>query len=157
MTVCVSVKFVGCNISIYMLLFPHRLQLSCTRKLTGNNYSLCSSFLARLFRFLWHTRVKASSRGAKHRAGNFHRRNASYMRRTNMCAYRSISASAPRGNTTLDPHQYQTWRLCRMIGGVTMEINSPNCHEIHWIREMLRQGMVVARHATATYTEVVVQ
>ena len=27
----------------------------------------------------------------------------------------------------------------------------------HWIREMLRQGMVVARQATATYIEVVVQ
>ena len=35
-----------------------------------------------------------------------------------------------------------------------MEINSPNGQEI---REMLRQGMVVGRHATATYIEVVVQ
>ena len=43
------------------------------------------------------------------------------------------------------------------IGGVTMEINSPNGQEIHWIREMLRQGMVVGRHSTATYIEVVVQ
>ncbi len=44
-----------------------------------------------------------------------------------------------------------------MIGGVTMEIDSPNWQEMHWIREMLRQGMVVARQATATYIEVVVQ
>ena len=40
-----------------------------------------------------------------------------------------------------------------MIGGVTMEINSPNGQEIHWIREMLREGMVVGRQATATYIE----
>ena len=40
-----------------------------------------------------------------------------------------------------------------MIGGVTMEINLPNGQEIHWIREMLQQGMVVGRHATATYIE----
>ena len=38
-----------------------------------------------------------------------------------------------------------------------MEINSPNWQEMHWIREILRQGMVVARQATATYIEVVVQ
>ena len=44
-----------------------------------------------------------------------------------------------------------------MIGGVTVEINSPNGQEIHWIREMFRQGMVVGRHATATYIEVAVQ
>ena len=37
-----------------------------------------------------------------------------------------------------------------MTGGVTMELNSPNWQEIHWIREMLQQGMVVARQATAT-------
>ena len=109
-TVCVSVKFVGLNISIATLLSPHHLQLSCMRKLTGNNYLLCSSFLPRNFGFLklfrsyrththTHTRVKAFSRSAKHRAGNFHR----WMRRTNTCAYRSISASAPRGKTTLQP------------------------------------------------------
>ena len=45
----------------------------------------------------------ALMRGAKHRAGNFHRRNASHMHRTNTCAYRSISASASRGKTTLEP------------------------------------------------------
>ena len=44
-----------------------------------------------------------------------------------------------------------------MIGGVTMEKDSPNWQEMHWIREMLRQGMVVGRQATATYIEVVVQ
>ena len=38
-----------------------------------------------------------------------------------------------------------------------MEINSPHGQEIHWIREMLRQGMVAGRLATATYIEVVVQ
>ena len=63
------------------------------------------------------------------------------------------SAGRPHWN----PHQYQTWWLCRMIGGVTIEINSPNGQEIHWIREMLRQDMVVGQHATATYIEVVVQ
>ena len=47
--------------------------------------------------------------------------------------------------------------LCQMIGGVTMEIKSPNWQEMHWIREMLRQGMVFARQTTATYIEVVVQ
>ena len=44
-----------------------------------------------------------------------------------------------------------------MIGGVTMEINLQNWQEMHWIREMLRQGMVVARQAIATYIEVVVK
>ena len=43
------------------------------------------------------------------------------------------------------------------MGGVTIEINSPNVQEIHWIREMLRQCMVVGRHATDTNIEVVVQ
>ena len=38
-----------------------------------------------------------------------------------------------------------------MIGGVTMEIKSPNGQEIHWIREMLRQGMVVGRPATGQF------
>ena len=42
-----------------------------------------------------------------------------------------------------------------LIGGVTMEINSPNWQEIHWISRILRQGMVVARQAAAT--EYVVQ
>ena len=44
-----------------------------------------------------------------------------------------------------------------MIGGVTMEINSPKGLEIDWIREILRLGMIVARQATATYIEIVVQ
>ena len=33
-----------------------------------------------------------------------------------------------------------------------MIINSPNLPEIHWIRGILQQGMVVARQATATYS-----
>ena len=50
---------------------------------------------------LSYTCVKAFPRGgkrysAKHRAGNFHRWNASRMRRTNTCASRPISASALR-------------------------------------------------------------
>ena len=36
-----------------------------------------------------------------------------------------------------------------------MEINSPNCQYMHWIREMLQQGMVVARQTTDTYIVVV--
>ena len=47
---CVSVKFGGRNISIATLLFPRRLQLSCTRRLTGNIYPR-SLFLQRHFRF----------------------------------------------------------------------------------------------------------
>ena len=39
-----------------------------------------------------------------------------------------------------------------MIDGVTMEIKSPNWQEMHWIREMLRQGMVFARQTTATWS-----
>ena len=50
-TDCVSVKFGGRNISIATLLFPRRLQLSCTRKLTGNIYPRCSLFLPRHFRY----------------------------------------------------------------------------------------------------------
>ena len=38
-----------------------------------------------------------------------------------------------------------------------MEINSPNCQEMNWIREMLRQCMAVARQTTDTYIEVVFQ
>ena len=51
-TDCVSIKFGGRNISIATLLFPLRLQLSCTRKLTGNIYPRCYLFLPRHFRFL---------------------------------------------------------------------------------------------------------
>ena len=104
-TDCVSVKFGGRNISIATLLFPRRLQLSCTRKLTGNIYPCCSLFLPRHFGFfkailqLSCTCVKAFPRGGKrystkHRAGNFHRWNASRMRRTNTCASPPISANA---------------------------------------------------------------
>ena len=45
---------------------------------------------------------------------------------TNTCASRPISASTLRARQSGNPHQFQTWRLCRMIGGVIMEINSPN-------------------------------
>ena len=44
-------------------------------------------------------------------------------------------------------------KLCQMIKGVTMEINSPIGQEIHWIREMMRQGTVVGRHATAVVVQ----
>ena len=46
-TVSDSVEFGGRNISIATLLFRRRLQLSCTTKLTGNIYLLCSIFLPR--------------------------------------------------------------------------------------------------------------
>ena len=38
-----------------------------------------------------------------------------------------------------------------------MEINSLNCQEIQWTREMLRQGTVIAQQTTATYIEVVIR
>ena len=46
-----------------------------------------------------------------------------------------------------------------MICDVTIEINSPNWQEIHWIRGILRQGMVVAtgHGCCPTYIEVMVQ
>ena len=83
-TDCVSVKFGDRNISIATLLFPRRLQLSCTRKLTGNIYPRCSLFFTAAFRVskvisqLSYTCVKAFPKGgkryyAKHRAGHFHR------------------------------------------------------------------------------------
>ena len=70
-----------------------------------------------------------------------------------------LGQSTQAHSVNLNPHQYQTWRfgLCWMIGGITMEINSPNWQEMHWIREMLRQGMVVARQTTATYIEVAIK
>ena len=43
------------------------------------------------------------------------------------------------------------------LEALLLKNNLPNAQEIHWIREMLRQGMFVGRHATATYIEVVVQ
>ena len=51
-SVTVSVNVGGRNISIVMLLFPLRLQLSCTRKLTIKIYWLCSLFLPRHFGIL---------------------------------------------------------------------------------------------------------
>ena len=37
-----------------------------------------------------------------------------------------LGQSAQAQSVNWNPHQYQTWRLCRTIGGVTMEINSPD-------------------------------
>ena len=66
---------------------------------------------------LWQTRVKSFSRGAKqNRAANFHRWNASRMRRELTRALISQSALAHSLGRHWNPHQYQTWRLCRMIG-----------------------------------------
>ena len=144
-----------------MHLFPRHLQLSCTRKLTGNNYSLYSSFLLRHFRFLklfrnYHTHAWKRSREALNIEQGI---STDEILRTCVeltCALIGQSAQAHHVERQhWNPHQYQTLRLCRMIGGFTMEINWPNWQENHWIREMLRQGMVVARHATAS--EVVFQ
>ena len=63
---CVSVKFGGRNISIATLLFPRRLQLSCTRKLTGNIYPRCSLFLLRHFGFLSYFAVIVQMRKSIH-------------------------------------------------------------------------------------------
>ena len=88
------------------------------------------------------------------------------MRITSRCYSRPISASA---QLEVPPIHGDVSRVacgfpaCRvqtvvcMISWVTMIINSPNWPEIPWIRGILRQGMVVARQATATYIEVVVQ
>ena len=107
---------------------------------------------------LSHTRVKGFSRGAKHRAGNFHRSLRTCVELTR-ALYRSISANASRGKTTLEPISVSNmtalpndWR--RYYGIKLAELTRK---EIPWIREMLREGMVVARHATAAYSEVVVQ
>ena len=136
------------------------MQLSCTRKLTGNIYPRCSLFLQPHFGFsqLSYTYVMGGGKwySAKHRAGNFHRWNASRMCKTTRAL---LGQSAQAHSVNFNPHPYQTWRfgLCRVIDGVTIEINSPNWQEMHWIREMLRQDMVVERQTTATYIEVVVQ
>ena len=180
-TDCVSVKFGRRNISIATLLLPRRLQLSCTRKLTGNIYPRCSLFLMRHFGFLkfffnttllhsWrfgvsysYTCVKAFSRGGKWYSATLNiEQGISTGEMPCACVELTralLGQSAQAHSVNLNTHPYETWRfgLCRVIDSVTIEINSPNWQEIHWIREMLRQGMVVARQTTATYIEVVVQ
>ena len=104
--------------------------------------------------------VKAFSRDGKHGAGHFDRWNVSRMRiSTSRCYSRPISASAQLEvpPSSGDVSRVPACRVKTMISGVTMIINSPNWPEIHWIRGILQQGMVVARQATATYIEIVVQ
>ena len=156
------------NNSIATLLSPRRLQLICTRKLSRNIYPLVYFLLESFFSVSAHMRQSVPER-RKHRAGNFHQWNASRMCRTNMCASRTISASALRAKTKPEPTSVSNmaafpnyWR--RYYGNKLAELTRNSLFfvessistvrlilpSVHLIREMLQQGMVVARQGTAT-------
>ena len=128
----VSVMFGGRNISIATLLFSRRLQLSCTRKLTGNIYLRCSLFLLPHFGFsqLSYTCVEHSREAVNGIPLNIEQGiSTGEMRRACVKLMRALlGQSAQAHSVNLNPHPYQTWRfgLCRVIDVVTIEINSPN-------------------------------
>ena len=105
-TDCVSIKFGGRNISMACshTSFPASFATELHEEAYWKHLPALFFIFTAAFRFfevisqLSYTWVKAFSRrgkrySAKHRAGNFHRGNASHMRRTNTCASRPISAS----------------------------------------------------------------
>ena len=71
------------------------LQLSCTRRIKYWKHLLKFYSIFEVISQLSHTCVKAFSRGAMYRAGNFHRWNAAHMHNdiTNTCVSQSISAT----------------------------------------------------------------
>ena len=112
-TDCVSVKFGGRNISIATFLFPRRLQLSCTRKLTGNIYPRCSLFLPWHFGFLklfrsYRTREAVNGIPLNIELGI----STGEMPRACIELTRALlGQSAQAHSVNLNPYPYQTWRL----------------------------------------------
>ena len=140
---CFSAKFRGHNISITTLLFPRRLQLSCTRKLTGNNYSLMFFILplhfgfSKLFRSYRKQFVKAFSRGAKQI------RVLREFRCPPVKCFAHTGQSTQAHSVGRQPSKFEpTYMSVSNIAalpndwteGDTLEINSSNGQEIHRIR-----------------------
>ena len=132
------------NISISTLLFPRRLQLSCTRKIL-ETFTCFVVYFTAAFRVcevilqLSHTCLKAFSRVGKHRAGNFHRWNGARMRRTNVRFSANQRKPTP-WETKWEPTSVSKMAALPNDWRVTMEINSPNWQEIRWIRGGVATG-----------------
>ena len=132
---CFSAKFRGHNISITTLLFPRRFKLSCTRKqlLAYMFFILPLHFgFSKLFRSYRKQFVKAFSRGVLR---EFRCPPVKCFAHT----VQSVQAhSVGRQPSKFEPTYMSVSNIAALPNywteGDTLEINSSNGQEIHWIR-----------------------